>query len=113
MKKVVAVVRPIKFEKIKEALINEGFDQMTLSKVLGYGRQQGQTYYYRGEKAVIKFRPKVKLELIVDDEKVNQVTEIIMKVCNTGLLGDGKIFIYPVTEVVLTQKNEMTRERAI
>ncbi|WP_434510396.1 P-II family nitrogen regulator [Desulfitobacterium sp. AusDCA] len=113
MKKIAAILRPNKFEKIKETLASEGFTQMTLSKVLGYGRQKGQTYYYRGEKAVIKFRPKVKLELIVNDEKVNKVTEIIMKVCNTGLLGDGKIFIYPVTEVVLPEKNEMTRERAI
>lgn len=113
MRKIVAILRPNKFEKIKEALTSAGFAQMTLSKVLGYGRQQGQTYYYRGEKAVIKFRPKVKLELIVDDEKVDQVTDTILKVCNTGLLGDGKIFIYPVAEVVLPKKNEMTRERAI
>lgn len=113
MRKIVAILRPNKFEKIKETLANEGFAQMTLCKVLGYGRQQGQTYYYRGEKAVIKFRPKVKIELIVDDEKVDQVTDTILKVCNTGLLGDGKIFIYPVTEVALPMKNEMTRERAI
>lgn len=113
MKKVVAVVRPMKFEKIKEALIDKGFNQMTLSKVLGYGRQQGQTYYYRGEKAVIKFRPKVKVEIMVDDEKVDQITQIILDVCNTGSLGDGKIFIYPVAEVILPKKKEMSRERAI
>lgn len=100
MKKIEAIVRPGKFEKIKEALANEGFNGITVSNVMGRGEQKGRTYLYRGQEVVIQLLPKIKLEIFAFDEKVEQIIDIILEVGSTGWIGDGKIFVYPVGEVV-------------
>lgn len=100
MKKIDAIIRPGKLEEIKEALSAEGIHGLTVSNVLGCGRQKGHTQIYRGQEVVIQLLPKVKLEIVTLDEKVEKIIEIITKIAKTGQVGDGKIFVYPVEEAV-------------
>ncbi|GAB6174354.1 P-II family nitrogen regulator [Paradesulfitobacterium aromaticivorans] len=100
MKKVEAIIRPGKLDEIKEALSTEGIYGLTVSNVLGCGRQKGYIQIYRGQEVIIQLLPKVKLEIVTLDESVEQIIGIISKIAKTGQVGDGKIFVYPVEEAV-------------
>jgi len=107
MKKVEAIIKPFKLDEVKESLSSVGVQGLTVSEVKGFGRQKGHTELYRGAEYVVDFLPKVKLEIIVKDDLVSQVVETILKAAKTGRIGDGKIFVLPVDEVVRIR----TRER--
>ena len=106
MKKVEAIIKPFKLDEVKESLSSIGVQGLTVSEVKGFGRQKGHTELYRGAEYVVDFLPKVKLEIIVKDEQVSQVVEAIMKAAKTGRIGDGKIFVLPVDEVVRIRTGE-------
>jgi nitrogen regulatory protein PII len=106
MKIVVAIIKPFKLDEVKEALSSIGAQGLTVSEVKGFGRQKGHTELYRGAEYVVDFLPKVKLEIIVADELTNQVVETIERAARTGRIGDGKIFVIPVEEVVRIRTGE-------
>jgi nitrogen regulatory protein P-II 1 len=106
MKKVEAIIKPFKLDEVKESLSSIGVQGLTVSEVKGFGRQKGHTELYRGAEYVVDFLPKVKLEIIVKDEQVSQVVEAITKAAKTGRIGDGKIFVLPVDEVVRIRTGE-------
>ena len=100
MKKIEAIIRPFKLDDVREALSEIGVRGMTLTEVKGYGRQKGHTELYRGSEYKIDFLPKIKLEIIANDEMVDAVVAAIIKAAKTGQVGDGKIFVYPVEDVI-------------
>lgn len=106
MKKVEAIIKPFKLDEVKESLSGIGVQGLTVSEVKGFGRQKGHTELYRGAEYVVDFLPKVKLEIIVKDELVPQVVETILKAAKTGRIGDGKIFVLPIDEVVRIRTGE-------
>jgi nitrogen regulatory protein P-II 1 len=106
MKKVEAIIKPFKLDEVKESLSAVGSQGLTVTEVKGFGRQKGHTELYRGAEYVVDFLPKVKLEIIVPDEAVTQVVETIEKAARTGRIGDGKIFVLPVDEVVRIRTGE-------
>ena len=106
MKKVEAIIKPFKLDEVKESLSSIGIQGLTVSEVKGFGRQKGHTELYRGAEYVVDFLPKVKLEIIVKEEQVSQVVETILKAAKTGRIGDGKIFVLPVDEVVRIRTGE-------
>lgn len=110
MKKIEAIVKPFKLDEVKNALSQIGVQGMTVGEVRGFGRQKGHTELYRGAEYKIDFIPKVKLEVIVTDEMVQQVVETIERAAKTGKIGDGKIFVYPVEEVIRIRTGERGRD---
>lgn len=110
MKKIEAIVKPFKLDDVKQALHDMGIQGMTVSEVKGYGRQKGHKEIYRGAEYEVDFIPKVKIELVVDATIVEQAIETIMEVAGTGKIGDGKIFVLPVDEVVRVRTGERGRE---
>ena len=110
MKKVEAIVKPFKVDDIKHALNKIGIQGMTVTEVKGFGRQKGHTEVYRGAEYKIDFLPKTKIEVIVTDERVNQVTETIQAAAKTGKIGDGKIFLSPVEEVIRIRTGERGKD---
>ena len=100
MKKVAAIIKPFKLDEVKDALHEVGIQGITISEVKGVGRQKGHTELYRGAEYVVDFLPKVKLEIVVPNDRVQQVVETVMKSAHTGRIGDGKIFVLPVDEVI-------------
>ncbi len=106
MKKITAIVRPEKLEPIKEALCEADVSGMTISQVQGCGSQYGWKEYYRGTEVLLNMIPKVKFELVVDDAKVDALVDTICDVARTGSVGDGKIFIAPVEEVIRIRTGE-------
>ena len=106
MKKVEAIIKPFKLDEVKEALAGTGVQGMTVSEVKGFGRQKGHSELYRGAEYVVEFLPKIKLELLVEDSKVAPVVEAIQAAARTGRIGDGKIFVTPVEEVVRIRTGE-------
>ena len=106
MKMVVAIIKPFKLEDVREALSEAGVHGMTVTEVKGYGRQKGHTELYRGAEYVVDFLPKVKLEAAISNEMVDKVIETISKAANTGKIGDGKIFIYNLEQVVRIRTGE-------
>lgn len=112
MKKIEAIVKPFKLDEVKEALNEIGIQGITVSEVKGFGRQKGHTELYRGAEYVVDFLPKIKLEIIVTDDMVTKVVEAIQTAAKTGRIGDGKIFITPVEEVVRIRTGE-TGDEAI
>ena len=106
MKKVEAIIKPFKLEDVKEALNNVGVKGLTVSEVKGFGRQKGHKELYRGAEYEIEFLPKVKLEVIVPESELENVIEAIVSSARTGRLGDGKVFISPVEEVVRIRTGE-------
>ena len=110
MKKIEAIIKPYKLDDVKDALNEIGITGMTLSEVKGYGRQKGHTEIYRGVEYVIDFIPKVKLEIVVAAEQVDQVVEKIRSTANSGKIGDGKIFVMPVERVVRVRTGEEDRD---
>ena len=106
MKKIEAIVRPFRLDDVREALAEIGAKGMTISEVKGYGRQKGHTELYRGSEYQIDFLPKIKVEIVVADTMVEQVVDAIMKSARTGQVGDGKIFIFPVDDVIRVRTGE-------
>jgi nitrogen regulatory protein P-II 1 len=100
MKRIEAVIQPHKLDEVKEALIGIGVDGMTISEVRGHGRQKGHTEVYRGTEYKVDFLPKVKLEMVVPDAKVEQVIEALTAAARSGKIGDGKIFVSSIEEAV-------------
>jgi nitrogen regulatory protein P-II 1 len=106
MKKIEAIIKPFKLDEVKEALASIGVQGLTTSEVKGFGRQKGHTELYRGAEYVVDFLPKVKLEIIVDDEMAATVVETIQRSARSGRIGDGKIFVLPLEEVVRIRTGE-------
>ena len=106
MKLITAVIKPFKLEEVKDALAAAGVEGMTVTEVKGFGRQKGHTEVYRGSEYTVDFRPKVKIEVAVADEIVASVVEAIVKGARTGKIGDGKVFVLPLEEVVRIRTNE-------
>jgi len=112
MKKIEAVVKPFKLEDVKSALGALGVQGMTVAEVKGFGRQKGHTEIYRGSEYVVDFLPKVKIEVVLADTLVNSAVEAIVKAAKTGKIGDGKIFVSPIQEVIRIRTGE-TGEQAV
>jgi nitrogen regulatory protein P-II 1 len=106
MKKIEAIIQPFKLEPVKEALHKISVQGMTVTEVKGFGRQKGIREVYRGMEYQVDFLPKVKIEVIASDEKAQQIVETIMSAARTGRIGDGKIFVYPITDVVRIRTGE-------
>ncbi len=112
MKKIEAIIKPFKLDEVKEALQEVGVQGMTVSEVKGFGRQKGHTELYRGAEYVVDFLPKIKLEIIVKEAEVQKVVEAIQKAAKTGRIGDGKIFVTSVEDVIRIRTGE-TGQNAI
>ena len=110
MKKIEAIIRPFKLDEVKEALVEEGVRGLTISEVRGYGRQKGHTETYRGSEYRIEFVPKIKIEVVVEDSSVDKVVDAILKTAKTGQVGDGKIFISSVSEVIRIRTDESGKD---
>ncbi len=106
MKKIEAIIKPFKLEDVKEALKDVGVQGLTVTEVKGFGRQKGHTELYRGAEYVIDFLPKIKLEIVVPEDQVVKVVEAVTESAKTGKIGDGKIFIYPLDEVIRIRTGE-------
>lgn len=106
MKKIEAIIRPHKVDEVREALLEAGFRGMTILEVKGVGRQKGHTEVYRGSEYKVDFLPKIKLELVVPDEKLEAALAVILKSAKTGQVGDGKIFVLPAEEVIRVRTEE-------
>lgn len=110
MKKVEAIIRPFKLDEVKIALVNAGIVGMTVSEVRGFGRQKGQTERYRGSEYTVEFLQKLKIEVVIEDDQVDLVVDKIIAAARTGEIGDGKIFITPVEQVVRIRTGEKNME---
>ena len=110
MKKIEAIIKPFKLDDVKNALTKIGVKGMTVTEVKGFGRQKGHTESYRGTEYAIDFLPKSKIELIITDELVTQVIETIERAAKTGKIGDGKIFLLPVEEVIRIRTGERGKD---
>lgn len=106
MKMVVAIIKPFKLDDVREALSEIGIQGLTLSEVKGFGRQKGHTELYRGAEYVVDFVPKIKLELAVNDDQVDQAVEVITEAAKTGKIGDGKIFVSDLDNVIRIRTGE-------
>ena len=110
MKKIEAIIKPFKLDDVKEALTDVDISRITISEVKGHGRQQGHTELYRGNEYVVEYLPKIKIEIVVNDEFVEKAIEAIIAGAKTGKIGDGKIFVMPVEEVVRIRTGERGSE---
>ncbi|MFQ5478432.1 MAG: P-II family nitrogen regulator [Candidatus Binatia bacterium] len=110
MKKIEAIIKPFKLDEVKEALGNVGVQGITVSEVKGFGRQRGHTELYRGAEYVVDFLPKVQIEIIVKDDHVDRVVETIASAAKTGRIGDGKIFVSEIQQVVRIRTGETGEE---
>jgi len=110
MKKIETIIKPFKLEALKEALQDLGINGMTVSEVKGFGRQKGHTEIYRGAEYVVDFIPKIKVEVIIEQDRVDTVIEAIIRAVRTGKIGDGKIFVLPVEKIVRIRTGETDRE---
>jgi nitrogen regulatory protein P-II 1 len=106
MKLIIAIIKPFKLEEVKTALAEIGVEGMTVTEVKGFGRQKGHTEIYRGSEYTVDFLPKVKVEIVVVDSIVPKVIEAVVKAAKTGKIGDGKVFVLPVEEVVRIRTDE-------
>ena len=106
MKKIEAIIKPFKLEEVKDALGDMGIEGMTVSEVKGFGRQKGHTEIYRGSEYTVDFLPKVKIELVLPDERIPKAIEVIIKSAKTGKIGDGKIFVLGIEEAVRIRTDE-------
>ncbi|MBL1376844.1 nitrogen regulatory protein P-II [Zobellella iuensis] len=110
MKKIEAIIKPFKLDDVREALAERGITGMTVSEVKGFGRQKGHTELYRGAEYMVDFLPKVKLELVVQDDLVEACIEAIENTARTGKIGDGKIFVFDVGRVIRIRTGEQNEE---
>jgi len=107
MKMVMAIIKPFKLDDVREALSEVGVTGVTVTEVKGFGRQKGHTELYRGAEYVVDFLPKIKLEVAVANAMVDRVTEAIMRAANSGKIGDGKIFVYSLDQVIRIRTGEL------
>ena len=112
MKKIEAIIKPFKLDEVREALSEVGITGLTVTEVKGFGRQKGHTELYRGAEYVVDFLPKIKVEVVLGDDMVDQAVEAIVKAAHTGKIGDGKIFVSSVEQVIRIRTGE-TNESAI
>ncbi len=110
MQKIEAIIKPFKLDEVKEALNAVGILGITVSEVRGFGRQKGHTELYRGAEYVVDFLPKVKVEVVIPDDMLAKVTEAIQAAANTGSIGDGKIFVSPLTDAIRIRTGERGEE---
>ena len=110
MKKIEAMIKPFKLDEVRESLSDIGISGMTITEVRGFGRQKGHTELYRGAEYMVDFLPKVKLEVVVPDELVDQCIEAIIETAQTGKIGDGKIFVYNVERAIRIRTGEENEE---
>jgi len=110
MRLVTAIIKPFKLQEVREALVNSGIEGLTITEVKGYGRQKGHTEMYRGAEYTVDTLPKIKLEILVNDEKVSDATDAVIKSANTGKIGDGKIFITNVEQIIRIRTGETNNE---
>jgi nitrogen regulatory protein P-II 1 len=106
MRKIEAIIKPFKLDEVKEALHDIGIQGMTVTEVKGFGRQKGHTELYRGAEYVVDFLPKIKIEIAVPDEMADKVVQAVVSAANTGRIGDGKIFVLPMEEVIRIRTGE-------
>ena len=106
MKKVEAIIKPFKMEDVKEALAEIGVEGMTVTEVKGFGRQKGHTEIYRGSEYTVDFLPKVKIEIVLSDDRVQKAVDAILQSAKTGKIGDGKIFVLPIEEAIRIRTEE-------
>ncbi len=106
MKKIEAIIKPFKLEEVKDALGEIGIEGMTVTEVKGFGRQKGHTEIYRGSEYTVDFLPKIKIELVLGDDKLDEAVEAIVKTAKTGKIGDGKVFVSTVEEAVRIRTEE-------
>lgn len=106
MKKIEAIIKPFKLDEVKEALSKTGIQGLTVTEVKGFGRQKGHTELYRGAEYVVDFLPKVKIEVLVDDDQAGEAADTIVAAARTGRIGDGKIFILPMDDVLRIRTGE-------
>jgi len=106
MKKIEAIIKPFKLDEVRQALLEQGIQGMTMTEVKGFGRQKGQTEVYRGAEYVVSFLPKVKLEVAVGDQQAPKVIDTIIQAAKTGTIGDGKIFVSPLSDVIRIRTSE-------
>ena len=112
MKKIESIIKPFKLEEVKEALATVGAQGLTVSEVKGFGRQKGHTEIYRGSEYTVDVLPKVKIEVVAGDEKVDAIVKTIMETAKTGKIGDGKVFVLPVSEAYRIRTEE-SNEKAV
>jgi len=110
MKKIEAIIKPFKLDDVKEALSEVGIYGMTVTEVNGYGRQKGHKEIYRGAEYVVDFVPKIKVEIVVSDERAEETIETVRNAANSGKIGDGKIFVSPVEQVIRVRTGETGTE---
>ena len=110
MKKIEAVIKPFKLDDVKDALNKIGVTGMTINEVKGFGRQRGHKEVYRGAEYQVDFVPKIKIDIVVDSSMSDQVVEVISKTANTGKIGDGKIFVFPVAEAIRIRTGESGKD---
>lgn len=110
MKKIEAIIKPFKLDDVKEALNEIGIQGMTITEVKGYGRQKGHKEIYRGAEYIVDFIPKIKIEIVVEAERADQVMEKIREAASTGKIGDGKIFASPVEEAIRVRTGETGKD---
>ena len=106
MKKIEAIIKPFKLDEVRQALVEQGIQGMTVTEVKGFGRQKGQTEVYRGSEYVVSFLPKVKLEVAVGDQQASKVVDTIIQAAKSGSIGDGKIFVSPLSDVIRIRTSE-------
>ena len=107
MKKIEAIIKPFKLDEVREGLSEVGITGLTVTEVKGFGRQKGHTELYRGAEYVVDFLPKIKVEVVLGDDMVDQAVEAIVKAAHTGKIGDGKIFVSPVEQVIRIRTGEI------
>jgi len=110
MKKIEAIIKPFKLDDVKDALNDIGITGMTVSDVKGYGRQKGHTEIYRGAEYIVDFIPKIKVEIVIAADQVDQAVDTIRMAANTGKIGDGKIFVLPIERIVRVRTGEEDRD---
>lgn len=110
MKLIVAIIKPFKLDEVREALAEVGVSGLTVTEVKGFGRQKGHTELYRGAEYVVDFLPKIRVELAVTDDQLEQSMEAIVKAAHTGKIGDGKIFVLPIEQAIRIRTGETGRE---
>ena len=106
MKRITAIIKPFKLDEVKEALAALGVEGMTVSEVKGFGRQKGHTEIYRGSEYTVDFLPKIKIEVVLGDDRVNGAVEAIVKAAKTGKIGDGKVFVSPIENAIRIRTEE-------
>ena len=110
MKMVMAIIKPFKLEEVRDALSEKGVQGLTVTEVKGYGRQKGHTELYRGAEYVVDFLPKIKLEIAIQDDQLEAVIEALAAAANTGKIGDGKIFVYDLEQIIRIRTGETGNE---